>query len=196
LTQVACKVTNLSAHEDYETSRSSSYNNLPQENYHTDHIRNLLLSEQSILQQQQQQQQQQKNEAAVSKIKKEEKRLPKPKLIMIIDDNPDIVITFKKALEVQNYKSGCEFFFKVHTYNDTTLALSEFRPNFYDLALIDINMPKMDGFEFSKQILELDLNIRICYITAAEINQKALREQFPTLSIELVTHLQFFSLFQ
>jgi CheY-like chemotaxis protein len=180
LTQAACKVTNLSAHEeDYETSKGS-YNNLPQENYHTDHIRNLLLSEQLILRQQQQQQ---KNEAAVSKVKKEEKRLPKPKLIMIVDDNPDIVITFKKALEVQNYKSGSEFFFKVHTYNDTTLALSEFRPNFYDLALIDINMPKMDGFEFSKQILELDLNIRICYITAGEINLEALRETYPTLSI-------------
>jgi DNA-binding response OmpR family regulator len=102
---------------------------------------------------------------------------------MMIDDNPDITITFKKALEVQNYKSGTKFFFKVHTYNDTTLALSEFRPDFYDLALIDINMPQMDGFEFSKQILELDLNIRICYITAGEINLEALRENYPTLSI-------------
>ena len=44
-------------------------------------------------------------------------------------------------------------------------------------------MPQMDGFEFSKQILQLDLNIRICYITAAELNLEALREQYPTLSI-------------
>jgi response regulator RpfG family c-di-GMP phosphodiesterase len=45
-------------------------------------------------------------------------------------------------------------------------------------------MPQMNGFEFSKQILELDLNIRICYITAApELNLQALREQYPTLSI-------------
>jgi CheY-like chemotaxis protein len=181
LTHIACKVTNLSTYGDDEAS--SSYNNLRQENYQTDHIRNLLLSEQFILQQQQQQQQQ-KNQAAISKIKEqEEKRLPIPKLIMMIDDNPDITITFKKALEVQNYKSGSKFFFKVHTYNDTTLALAEFKPNFYDLALIDINMPKMDGFEFSKQILQLDLNIRICYITAGEINLEALREHHPTLSI-------------
>ena len=41
----------------------------------------------------------------------------------------------------------------------------------------------MNGFEFSRQILELDMNVRVCYITAAEINLQALREQFPTLSI-------------
>jgi DNA-binding response OmpR family regulator len=41
----------------------------------------------------------------------------------------------------------------------------------------------MNGFEFSRQILELDVNVRVCYITAAEINLQALREQFPTLSI-------------
>lgn len=69
------------------------------------------------------------------------------------------------------------------TYNDTMQALAEFKPNFYDLLLIDINIPKMNGFEFSRQILELDVNVRVCYITAAEINLQALKEQFPTLSI-------------
>ena len=41
----------------------------------------------------------------------------------------------------------------------------------------------MNGFEFSRQILEIDVNVRVCYITAAELNLHALREQFPTLSI-------------
>jgi two-component SAPR family response regulator len=48
--------------------------------------------------------------------------------------------------------------------------LAEFRTNFYDLLLVDVNMPKMNGFEFSEKILELDLNVRICFISAGEMN--------------------------
>jgi response regulator RpfG family c-di-GMP phosphodiesterase len=44
-------------------------------------------------------------------------------------------------------------------------------------------MPKMDGFEFSAKILELDVNIKICFMSSGLINQKALREQYPSLSI-------------
>ncbi|MGB8778704.1 MAG: response regulator, partial [Nitrososphaeraceae archaeon] len=56
-------------------------------------------------------------------------------------------------------------------------------PDFYDLMLVDINMPKMNGFEFSTRILELDVNPRVCYMSSGLINQEALREQYPTLSI-------------
>jgi DNA-binding response OmpR family regulator len=105
------------------------------------------------------------------------------KNILIIDDDPDITLTFKKCLEAENDKGDNKTFFKAYTYNDTIQALAEFKPNFYDLLLIDINIPKMNGFEFSRQILQIDVNVRVCYITAAEINLEALREQFPTLSI-------------
>jgi response regulator RpfG family c-di-GMP phosphodiesterase len=44
-------------------------------------------------------------------------------------------------------------------------------------------MPKMDGFEFSAKILELDVNIKICFMSSGLINQEALREQYPSLSI-------------
>jgi CheY-like chemotaxis protein len=104
------------------------------------------------------------------------------KTILIVDDDPDITLTFKKALEMENQKSDNKTFFKVYTYNYCLLALSEFKPNFYDLLLIDINMPTMNGFEFSTRILELDINVRVCYITAGEVNIEALREQYPTLS--------------
>jgi hypothetical protein len=40
----------------------------------------------------------------------------------------------------------------------------------------------MNGFEFSARVLELDLNVRICYSTAGEMNIETLREQYPTLS--------------
>jgi FixJ family two-component response regulator len=44
-------------------------------------------------------------------------------------------------------------------------------------------MPKLNGFELSEKILELDLNVRICYISAGEMNIEALREQYKSLSL-------------
>jgi two-component SAPR family response regulator len=49
--------------------------------------------------------------------------------------------------------------------------------------LIDINMPKMNGFEFSEKAFEIDVNPRICFMSSALINQEALREQYPLMSI-------------
>jgi DNA-binding response OmpR family regulator len=49
--------------------------------------------------------------------------------------------------------------------------------------IIDINLPKMNGFEFCAQILKLDINVRICFITAGEANIEALREVYPTISV-------------
>jgi DNA-binding response OmpR family regulator len=107
---------------------------------------------------------------------------PNIKHILIVDDDPDITLTFKKGLEAENEK-GSNLFFEISIYNDPLDALSEFRPNLYDLLLVDINMPKIDGLEFSTKILEQDINVRVCFITATEINTRALREQYPSLSI-------------
>jgi FixJ family two-component response regulator len=48
--------------------------------------------------------------------------------------------------------------------------------------LIDVYMPDMNGFELSQKILELDANIRLCFMSAAELNVQALREVYPRLS--------------
>jgi two-component SAPR family response regulator len=50
--------------------------------------------------------------------------------------------------------------------NDRLGALANFKPSFYDLLLVDINMPMMNGFELYTKILEVDLNVKICFITA------------------------------
>jgi CheY-like chemotaxis protein len=114
------------------------------------------------------------------KQEREETLSPNTKRILIIDNESDITLTFKKGLETENNENNL---FKVYTYNDPLEGLSQFKPNFYDLLLVDINMPKMDGFEFSAKILELDLNIKICFMSSGLINQEAIREQYPSLSI-------------
>jgi response regulator of citrate/malate metabolism len=48
--------------------------------------------------------------------------------------------------------------------------------------LVDVYMPDVNGFELSQKILELDANIRVCFISAAELNVQALREVYPRLS--------------
>jgi DNA-binding response OmpR family regulator len=54
-------------------------------------------------------------------------------------------------LQAENEYSS-KIFFQVYAYDDPLLALSEFKPNFYDLLLLDVNMPKVNGFEFSEKI--------------------------------------------
>ncbi|MDW0282984.1 MAG: response regulator [Nitrososphaeraceae archaeon] len=73
---------------------------------------------------------------------------PFAKRILIVDDDPDITFTLKKGLEAENDKNGNKTLFKVDSHNNPLKALSEFKPDFYDLILIDINMPKMDGWNF------------------------------------------------
>ena len=113
----------------------------------------------------------------------EEKLSPFTRRILIVDDNPDIVLTFKKAFEEANQISGKKISFHVDTYNDPLLALSEFKLDFYDLMLVDINMSKTNGFDFCVKILELDANPRVCFMSSGLINHDALREQYPSLSI-------------
>jgi DNA-binding response OmpR family regulator len=97
------------------------------------------------------------------------------KTVLIIDDDPDVTAVFGLGLQDEG--------FDVYTYNDPLEALSQFRPSFYDLLLLDINMPKMNGIDLSIKILELDTNVKICFITAGDANIEVLRELYPTRSI-------------
>jgi two-component system response regulator YesN len=63
-------------------------------------------------------------------------------------------------------------------------ALSNFKPHYYNISLIDVRMPGMDGFDLYKELKKLDPIIKVCFITGYEVNYKALQEIFPELAQE------------
>ena len=80
--------------------------------------------------------------------------------ILLVDDELDNSSIFKIALE----DAG----FEVDTYNDSELALSAFKPNYYDLLILDIRMPKMDGYELYAKMRKKDNKVKVCFLTATE----------------------------
>jgi two-component SAPR family response regulator len=102
------------------------------------------------------------------------------KRILIIHDDDDVTINFKAGIEDSNNNNDANKRIEVYTSNDPVVALSEFRPNFYDLLLVDINMPYMNGFELCEKIFAIDINVKVCFMSSGKINREALREIYPT----------------
>ena len=72
--------------------------------------------------------------------------------------------------------------FECISYTDSVKALQGFRPNYYDLILLDIKMPVLNGFELCKKIIELDKSVHVVFITASEEYYEKFRSQhFPEL---------------
>ncbi len=99
----------------------------------------------------------------------------KNKKILLIDDEPDIIYSIKRVLEDNE--------FVVDSYTDPTLALSNFRSRLYDLILLDIKMPKMNGFDLYQKIMEIEGNVKICFLTASELFYEEYRrlDAYPSL---------------
>ena len=66
------------------------------------------------------------------------------------------------------------------------LALSNFKPDAFDLVLIDIKMPNIDSFELYDKMKRIDGNLKVCFIGTYdnEESHKALRDRFPSLELE------------
>ena len=96
--------------------------------------------------------------------------------ILIVDDEPDITESFGLALE----DSG----FKVDKYNDPAIALASFEPNVYSLLILDIKMPKMDGFELYDKIKKIDNKVKVFFISAFDIDRAAISKKYPGLKTE------------
>ena len=90
------------------------------------------------------------------------------KNILLVDDELDVIYTIKNVLEDNE--------FQIDSYNDPITALNSYRSNFYDLVILDIKMPKMDGFELYIKLREKDPKVKICFLTASEMYYEKFRK--------------------
>jgi CheY-like chemotaxis protein len=96
------------------------------------------------------------------------------KQIMVVDDESDLTLFYQMSLEYYG--------FVVDTFNESKEALS----NYYDLIILDIKMPNMDGFELYREMKEKDPDIKVCFLTASELYYEEFRDkEFSTLDKEL-----------
>jgi DNA-binding response OmpR family regulator len=99
-----------------------------------------------------------------------------PYRILLVDDEPDVTLAFKMGLEDNGYV--------VDAFNDPILAWSTFKQGLNSLVLLDIKMPKMNGFELYKEIRKLDGNVKICFMTAFDLETEKLKEVLNTSDSE------------
>src|SRR6266496_5426773 len=81
--------------------------------------------------------------------------------LMAVDDEFDMTFTLKVVLE----QSG----FSLDVFNDPATALSNFKPDYYKLILLDVKMPKMNGFELYQELKKKDKNVKARFVTAYEL---------------------------
>jgi DNA-binding NtrC family response regulator len=95
------------------------------------------------------------------------------KRILLVDDEADVISLFKMVLEMNG--------FEIDAYSDPEAALSNFKPNSYGLALLDIRMAPLNGFELYKKMKNIDGSLKACFITAYEDYREEFKESFPML---------------
>ena len=89
--------------------------------------------------------------------------------ILVVDDEPDLTKLCSLALEYHG--------FKVDTFNDPQEALSNYKPDYYDLVILDIKMPKMDGFQLYDEIKKKDRKAKVCFLPASEMYYEEFRKR-------------------
>ena len=96
--------------------------------------------------------------------------------ILLVDDETDIVANYKTALTLDG--------FAVEGFTNPEKALLGFKPADYDLVILDIRMPKMNGFELYREIRKRDEKVKIYFMTAFEIYKTEFEKVLPSIKIE------------
>ena len=110
-----------------------------------------------------------------------QQQVQKNSKILLVDDEPDIILVMKLVLE----ENG----FKVDSFTDASEALENFRTGIYDLVIIDVKMPVIDGFSLYEKIKKLDGKVIICFLTAAgDTYYEILKKRYPTINENCVIH--------
>ena len=99
---------------------------------------------------------------------------------MMVDDEPDVNYTFENVLDDNG--------FLVDSFINPILALKSFKPCLYDLVIVDIKMPEIDGFKLYEEIMKIDSNVKVCFLTASEV----FYEEYRALHSEIAKNIQSF----
>ena len=99
------------------------------------------------------------------------------KRILIVDDEPDLTLSLKMTLEENGLK--------VNSFTDPLSALENFKEEaagIYELLILDMKMPGVNGFELYRQIKKIDDKVKVCFLTAGEMDYEQFRKElFPAL---------------
>ena len=98
------------------------------------------------------------------------------KKVLVVDDETDIADVVKQGLELQGIQ--------VDAFNDPQKALEHFKPGTYEMVVLDVRMPRMNGFQLYREIMKRDDKAKVLFITAFEESPEEFRKAFP----ELDTH--------
>ena len=97
--------------------------------------------------------------------------------VVLVDDEADITFALKIGLESEG--------FRVDAYNDPIVALSNFKINKFDIAILDIRMPKMSGFELYREMTKVDGRTKVLFLTAFEVYREEFAKMFPDVKVEI-----------
>jgi DNA-binding NtrC family response regulator len=96
-----------------------------------------------------------------------------PAHVLMVDDEHDITTVVSRGLEQRG--------FRITIFNNPVEALNHFKPQTFDIVLLDIRMPQMTGFELARAIWKTDENAKICFMTSFEIYEQEAAAVFPSL---------------
>ena len=99
--------------------------------------------------------------------------------ILLVDDEADILHVLKRGLEVNG--------FDVDAFASSQDAINSFKPDIYDLAILDIRMPGLNGFALYRQMKKIDPSLTACYLSAFEIHPEEFKTMFPSMADNVKT---------
>ena len=100
--------------------------------------------------------------------------MPHRQKILVVDDEYDNAFVLKSGLE---RKGG----YNVDVFTNPFTALNDFQADSYDLILIDVRMPDMNGFDLYKKIKERDSKVKICFLSASQYTYEEFKKYEPTI---------------
>jgi DNA-binding response OmpR family regulator len=95
----------------------------------------------------------------------------KKKRVLIVDDEPDVTLVLKQVLDENGFEAD--------SYDEPRLALNNFKANKYDLLLLDIKMPDINGLDLYQEMRKIDEKVKVCFLTASEMFYEKFRKEEP-----------------